>query len=206
MHYFGVDLNVAEPARDRRVRRSRAALMRAAVELVTERGTAAVTLSDIAEAADVSRRVVYQHFGDRDALLLEAGLDLVRRELLPHLADDPRVAAGREQALAVARHFAGHRAFYRALLTGSCAFALDRGLIGVLLPINRQAIQRLHGDRLTREAIDDLAAFLTGGAGSFVTSWVVDGADPLDPEAFTDRLMGVMSVLTTSHLTGEEPR
>ncbi|MFD0487807.1 helix-turn-helix domain-containing protein [Saccharopolyspora spinosporotrichia] len=62
-----MDLDVAEPVRDRRVRRSRAALMRAAVELVTERGTAAVTLSDIAEAADVSRRVVYQHFGDRDA-------------------------------------------------------------------------------------------------------------------------------------------
>ncbi|MFE7836069.1 TetR family transcriptional regulator [Streptomyces sp. NPDC057474] len=39
--------------------------------------------SDIAEAADVSRRVVYQHFGDRDTLLLEAGLGLARRELLP---------------------------------------------------------------------------------------------------------------------------
>jgi len=60
--------------------------------LVTERGTAAVSLSDIAEAADVSRRVVYQHFGDRDTLLLEAGLDLARRELLPYLADNPQTS------------------------------------------------------------------------------------------------------------------
>jgi AcrR family transcriptional regulator len=58
VHYLGVDLNVAEPALDRRVRRSRTALMRAAVALVTECGTAAVSLSDVAEAADVSRRVV----------------------------------------------------------------------------------------------------------------------------------------------------
>lgn len=190
-----MELNPVEPAGDRRVRRSRAALIRAAIDLVGERGTAAVTLSEIAEAADVSRRVVYQHFGDRDTLLLEAGLDLARRELLPRLAETPQSATGREQALAVARHFANHRAYYRALLTGPCAFALSRGLIGLLLPVNRQAIRQLYGDRLTRQAADDVAAFLTGGADSFVTTWVVEGGDPLDPEAFTDRLMTVMSAL-----------
>ena len=82
-----MELNPAEPARDRRVRRSRAALMRAAVALVSERESTAVTVSEIAEAADVSRQVLYQQFGDRDALLLEAALDLVRRELLRRLAD-----------------------------------------------------------------------------------------------------------------------
>jgi AcrR family transcriptional regulator len=189
-----MELNGPEPVRDRRVRRSRAALMRAAVELVTERGTAAVALSDIAETADVSRRLVYQHFGDRDTLLLEAGLDLARRELLPRLADLPQTA-GRERALAVARHFAEHRVFYRALLTGPCAFALDRGLIGLLLPVNRQGLRQAYGDRLDAQAIDDMATFLTGGGAAFVTTWVVEGADPLDPEAFTDRLLRVTSVL-----------
>lgn len=168
--------------------------MSAAVALVTERGTAAVALSDIAEAADVSRRVVYQHFGDRDALLLEAGLDLARRELLPRLTDDLPVA-GRERALAVARHFARHRVFYRALLTGSCAFALDRGLIRLILPVNRQGLQAVHGDRLSPQAIEDLATFMTGGAGALVTTWVVDGPDPLDPETFTDRLLMTGSVV-----------
>jgi len=189
-----VDLDTAAPARDRRVRRTRAALLNAAVTLVTERGTAAVALSDLAEAADVSRRVVYQHFGDRDTLLLEAGLDLARRELLPHLAADPPLP-GHARALAVARHFAGHRVFYRALLTGPCAFALDRGLISLLLPVNRQALQREHGGRLTPEAIDDLATFMTGGGSAFVTKWVVEAPDPLDPGAFTDRLLRTVSVL-----------
>ena len=72
---------------DKRVRRSRAALMHAAIALVSERGTAAVSISDIAEAADVSRPVLYQHFGDRDTLLLETALDLAARELLPRITD-----------------------------------------------------------------------------------------------------------------------
>ncbi|WP_189150606.1 TetR/AcrR family transcriptional regulator [Streptomyces lacrimifluminis] len=186
------------PALDRRVRRSRAALMRAAVELVTERGTAAVPLSDIAEAADVSRRVVYQHFGDRDALLLEAGLDLARRELLPQLADAVPGTTAREQTLATARHFADHRVFYRALLTGSCGFALDRGLIGLLLPVNRQHVQQMFGDRLDPQIVEDLATCLAGAGSAFFTTWIVDGAEPLEPQAFTDRLMRMLSVLITA--------
>jgi AcrR family transcriptional regulator len=197
-----MDLHVAEPAQDRRVRRSRAALMRAAVALVTERGTTAIPLSDIAEAADVSRRVVYQHFGDRDALLLEAGLDLVRQELLPRLEIDGQ-ATERELTLAVSRHFADYRVFYRSLLTGSCGFALDRGLSSLFLPINRQGIAQVTGDRLGPQLADDLATFLTGGAGAFITAWVVNGPDPLDPEAFTDRLLQVMSVLMTALGTTE---
>ena len=140
--------------------------------------------------------MVYQHFGDRDTLLLEAGLDLARRELLPRLAETPQSATGREQALAVARHFANHRrvlprAADRTLRVRAQPRA-DRPA-----PAGQQAghIGQLYGDRLTPQATDDLAAFLTGGADSFVTTWVVEGGDPLDPEAFTDRLMTVMSAL-----------
>lgn len=188
-----MELHETEPARDPRVRRTRAAVLRAAVELVTERGTTAVTISEIAEAADVSRRVVYQHFGDLDAVLLEAGLDLARRELLPRIGAEAHPVDARAQTLTTARHFARHQVFYRALLTGSCAYALDRGLISLLLPVNRHAVEHRYGDRLAGQAADDLAAFVTGGAGSFVTAWVVEGAH--DPEAFTDRLIAVISVL-----------
>ncbi|MDX8036672.1 TetR/AcrR family transcriptional regulator [Lentzea sp. BCCO 10_0856] len=188
-----MELPAVEPALDPRVRRTRAAVLRAAVDLVTARGTAAVTISEIATAADVSRRVVYQHFGDLDTVLLEAGLDLARRELLPRLADLREPVDARAETLTMASHFAEHQTFYRALLTGSCAFALDRGLIQLMLPVNRQVVEHLHGDRLTASAADDLAAFITGGVGSFVTAWVVAGAP--DPEAFTDRLLHVVSLL-----------
>src|SRR5690348_11206945 len=99
----------ASRAPDRRVLRSRSALMRAAVALVAERGTTAVSISDIAEAADVSRQLVYLQFGSRDALLLEAALALAGGELLPQLRAAPEESTGRGRALATARHFADHR-------------------------------------------------------------------------------------------------
>ncbi len=174
------------------MRRSRAALMRAAVELVSERGSAAVPVSELAEAADVSRQVLYQQFGDRDALLLEAALDLVRRELLGELT-----APGGEDAaaLALGRHFARYRRFYRALLTGASAFALNKALTGLFLPVNRANLGRALGGRLDAEGLEDLATFLTGGAGAVVNAWVVDGPDPLDPREFAGRLLRMQAVV-----------
>lgn len=161
------------PARDRRVRRSRASLLRAAVTLVAERDTAAVPITDIAQAADVSRQVVYEQFGDHDTLLLEAALELARRELLPPLSATSPPLTGRAKALAVARHFADHRAFYRAIFTGSCGFALDSALSGLLIPVNRQVIEQIYGARLDPSATEDLARFLTGGIAALIHTWIV---------------------------------
>ncbi|WP_410787833.1 TetR/AcrR family transcriptional regulator [Kribbella sp. C-35] len=54
---------MAKPAR-------RAQLLDTALTLVRERGTDGLTLVTLADAADVSRPVVYDHFGTRAALLL----------------------------------------------------------------------------------------------------------------------------------------
>ena len=169
--------------------------MHAAITLVSERGTAAVSISDIADAADVSRPVLYQHFGDRDTLLLEAALDLAARDLLPRITGTAP-AEPRQRALAVARHFADHRAFYRAMLMSSSGFALNKSLSGLLIPVNRLLVQQLSGPTLDPEGAEDLATFLTGGGAAVINTWVVEGADPLDPEAFTDRLMRMMPIAT----------
>ncbi|WP_029116384.1 TetR/AcrR family transcriptional regulator [Mycobacterium sp. URHB0044] len=183
------------PVLDRRVRRSRESLMRAAIELVSERGTTAVSITDIADAADVSRQVLYLQFGDRDNLLLEAALDLARRELPSGSAVSPDDGTQHPQVLAVAHHFAEHRAFYRAMLTGSCAFALNEALSGVMIPVNREVVRQMYGEHLDARTVDDLATFITGGAGAIVNAWVIGGEDPPDPAAFTDRLMRLTSVL-----------
>jgi AcrR family transcriptional regulator len=199
---------------DPRVRRSRSALMHAAVTLVAERGTAGVPLTDIADFADVSRPVVYQHFGDRDTLILESAIDLATRELLPRMAEAATESTRRAGALAMARHFAEHRAFYRAVLTSSCAFALNKALSGLLIPLNRQLVHEMSGGSLDAQGEEDFATFLTGGGAAFVNTWVVEGADPLDPEQFADRLMRLVvaaaalrpEVLTTATTTQPKGR
>ncbi len=162
---------------------------------MTERGTTAVPISDLAEVADVSRQVIYQQFGDRDTLLLAAALELAQGELLPGLVDAPHPIAERDQTLAMARHFADHRVFYRAMFTGSCAFELNKMLNALLMPVNAQFVRQLYGGRHDPGTIEDLAAFLTGGASAVFNEWVVEGVDPLDPEEFADRLMRLASLI-----------
>jgi AcrR family transcriptional regulator len=162
---------------DRRVRRSRAALMAAAVRLVSERGATAIAVTDLTEAADVSRKLLYMHFGDRDGLLVAAAVDLVERELLAQPAPEDL----RSRMLALARHFAEHRAFYRPMLTGSCAFAMARAMNGLY-------------SSLTRSTLDDLAVFFASGATGLLNEWLIDGADPLDPDDLADRLLRLAAV------------
>jgi AcrR family transcriptional regulator len=193
-----LDLGPSVPVKDRRVRRSRAALTRAAVALVTERGTAAVPLSDIAAAADVSRQIVYQHFGDRDTLLLEAALDLIRTELMPCLAEGDPEADARDQVLLMTRHFARHRVFYRAMLNSSSASALTEALGGLFGAVNRRAFHERFAGMFDPQQIEDLTVFVTGGSASIVNAWVTTGDEPLDPEDLADRMVGLAGIFTAA--------
>lgn len=170
--------------------------MRAAIALVAERGTSNIPVSDIADAADVSRPLLYQHFGDRDTLLLEAALDLARTDLVARVHDTDEKLTERDRVLAAARHFARHRAFYRAMLTGPSGYALNKALTDLLSPFNRAWARRMVADEPDTELLDDLALFLTGGSATVFNTWVIEGPDPLDPEAFTDRLLRMLPVVT----------
>jgi AcrR family transcriptional regulator len=64
-----------ETGRFRQRRRTRAAIVAAAAELLREGRTPSV--NDVAEAADVSRRTVYQYFPTLEQLLLDATLGML---------------------------------------------------------------------------------------------------------------------------------
>ncbi|MER5427177.1 TetR/AcrR family transcriptional regulator [Streptosporangium roseum] len=187
-----VELPEGSEVGDRRVRRSRSALLSAAVRVVTERETTEVSVTELAEAADVSRRVLYQHFGDRDTLLAAAAVDLVTRELLPRLPHEPEAMA---ETPVLARHFAEHRRFYRAVLTGSCAHAATRAVSGLFHPLSTASARRLFGG-IDDQVVGEVADFFTGGTVMALSRWLVEGPEPLDPQEFTERLLRIQSVLT----------
>jgi AcrR family transcriptional regulator len=60
---------IIEDPQNARGRRTRAALLRAARDLIEQDGFAALTMSSVAERASVSRRAVYLHFAGRTELL-----------------------------------------------------------------------------------------------------------------------------------------
>jgi AcrR family transcriptional regulator len=70
---------IAEP-RNARSRRTSAALLRAARELIEQEGFAALTMAAVAARAGVSRRAVYLHYATRTDLLAALYRDLGRSE------------------------------------------------------------------------------------------------------------------------------
>ena len=62
---------------DRRIERTRTAVVEAAVALAA-RGAPAVGMTEIATAAGVSRKAVYENFGSRDEVLRSATEWLLR--------------------------------------------------------------------------------------------------------------------------------
>ncbi|MGN2639518.1 TetR/AcrR family transcriptional regulator [Nocardia takedensis] len=81
-----------------RTRRSRAAMSRAAVDLLTERGLEAVNVEGIAERAGVTRRTFSRHFGSlEEAVLGEVDQDAheFNDALLRRPAHEPPLAAFR---------------------------------------------------------------------------------------------------------------
>lgn len=62
-----------EGLRARKKRQSRAAIAAAAMDLFQSRGFDAVTIADIAAAADVSRKTVFNYFPAKEDLVFDAG-------------------------------------------------------------------------------------------------------------------------------------
>ncbi len=106
------------PARQRRSQ-----LLEVAIGLFAEHGFHATSMDDIAEAAGVTKPVLYQHFPSKRALYREL-LDDVDRQLTDRLVDaTSHATSGRERVqdgfAAYFRYVASHRDAFRLLFGAS---------------------------------------------------------------------------------------
>lgn len=155
---------------DPRALRTRALLRTAALELAAERELDTITIARVAKRATVNRATVYQHYRDREALLLDAMdgelttlVGLVAR--CPLLA--PPGAAGRDDPpsalVDVFRHLDSRVTLYRRLL-GPCGSARFVSRLRQLLA--EQVALQLAASGLGRpdEAAVELRAHAAAGA------------------------------------------
>lgn len=170
---------------DPRAQRTRRQIFEAARRLVTERGTSEITLSALAESAGVTRQTVYLHFADAGAAVTAAAVALFRDELV-------RDGAAIE-ATTLADHFFRHRHFYRPMLAGPQAAAMNRELEVVLQPANEILVAQLIGPG-SEGIAPDVALFISGGTEKLVRAWMLSDR-PEPAAAFAERLENVARAL-----------
>ena len=170
---------------DRRVRRSRQAIMQALQALIAEKGYNAVTVSDILEAADVGRSTFYAHFRDKEDVLL-SGFDDIRSALSqPPPSDEAEAATAGEflgPVRSVFEHVGRYRQAWKPLVL--------KGGADVVVRVLRDASESLIRDHLTQQCqgtasearIEAATQYLTGALMGLLTWWL----DSESPEPAAD--------------------
>jgi AcrR family transcriptional regulator len=96
-------------------------LFAVALRLFAQRGYRATTMDDIAEAAGVTKPLLYQHFSSKRALYLEL-VDSIARDLLEAIARAVRDADGPRQQVEL-----GFAAYFRLVVSHEAEFRLLYG-------------------------------------------------------------------------------
>jgi len=159
-----------QPGTDRRVTRSRRAILRAALEELAEAGHAGFAMDSVAHRAGVGRSTLYRHWNDRTALLADA-----LEELNVQPAPGPEEADPRRRV---------------ELLLAHLCRAVAESQVGRCLPALVHAAER---DEDLRRFLDDYTSrrrqALTAAVGAAVASG--DAVD-VDPELASQALSGAV--------------
>lgn len=173
---------------DRRVRRTRATLHRALIELLLERPYERITVRDILDRADVGRSTFYAHFRDKDDLLLVSSTEYLRAAITAARPEDPAappISAPLAPVYTLFQLAEENPEVYRALLgrkAGGQLLRATRGMVGRVLT------EQLSG----RFAMDDeeftaMVNFLSWGVAGTLGA-IADADPPIPAEVAYRRL------------------
>lgn len=165
-----------KPAGDRRVRRTRAALRQALVELVLEKGFHAVTVEEITERADVGRATFYAHYRDKEDLLVGIVRDLAedRERLLPAVRQAHTEGFTGLPVKYIFEHAEQERSVYQVILRGEGDGRALREF-AELIRTHAEAAFRARVEQLgvtPRIPLDVVARAWTGELIALLTWWV----------------------------------
>jgi AcrR family transcriptional regulator len=139
-----------QPAGNRRLTANarRRQLFEVALSLFAEHGYAATTMDDIAEAAGVTKPLVYQHFESKRALYLEL-MDVFSHQLVARIVEATGRAEGPRQQVEL-----GFAAYFALMVDNEQAFRLLYGRDAPDDPELGAALRRV--EETIAEAIDPL--------------------------------------------------
>jgi len=210
--YVAMSDNRRASTGDRRVRRTRASLQRALIELVAEQDLSEIGVADVVDRADVSRSTFYDHYRDVHELAEAACASMIDDLLASLTTVDPAPAKPSDPRedpnlalTAFFTHFAEHAALYRSLLgpTGSARVidhvrrrTTEAARLYPRLPATDDSPERGAAD--PADASRDVpAAFVAGALLGVATDWLQRGC-PRPPREMTILTEPLLTALRNS--------
>ncbi len=201
-------MTAAKPRLDRRIVRSRNAILSAFERLLLEKPLADITVSAIAREANVDRKTFYVHFGTVDGLL-----DAIAVDVVENIVDSVEKTLSSMKGDTSERALGAAATFFRTINEALCNnLVLNRQLIENIplddfmnrlrVPLEHEIAERgLLPEGLKDEMFDYYLAFLLSGIIGIYRTWALsDGSVPIE------RVSAVANDLTINGLSSLESR
>lgn len=165
---------------DRRIRKTQEAIKMAVIELMIKKEFDQITIQDISDRADVSRRTIYLHYMDKFDLLdklIEEHIDDLRN--ICESTDDD--ADYRDAGLLWFEYFESHSLFFSALLTSKGSlFFRNRFLAFFIQELEKENNMSEGSNQGLADGVNVDIQFL-GAAIVGVVEWWFKNGRPLSP-------------------------
>ena len=201
-------MDTSKPRLDRRIVRSRNAILSAFERLLMEKPLADITVSAIAREANVDRKTFYVHFGTVDGLL-----DAIAVDVVENIVDSVEKTLSSMKGDTSERALSAATTFFRTINEALCNnLVLNRQLIENIplddfmtrlrVPLEHKIAERgLLPEGLKDEMFDYYLAFLLSGIIGIYRTWALsDGSVPIE------RVSAVANDLTINGLSSLESR
>lgn len=158
---------------DRRIQKSRQAIMDALIELMAKKDFEKITINEIADKANVNRGTIYLHYADKYALLhecVEISLTALDESCIP---DPANPESAKESIIKTFQYMENHSFLYTTLLKGSGIPTFRNQLTKMMhqkIELNID-MNGSHGD-IPR---DILVHFFASAAASLIEWWFMNG-------------------------------
>ena len=163
------------PGIDRRIRRTRAALQHAFIDLIHLKGYDAITIEQICETANVGRSTFYAHYRSKEDLKRSGIDDHLRDLLFERKAAAERVGAGEiSPTLVIFEHAWEQRQLYRALVGGRGATIAIDAIKRTLSEMLREQYGRTRATDGSSAIASEIAIQFQVGAFASVLVWWLD--------------------------------
>lgn len=176
----------------------RAQLIDVARDVFAERGYNAATVEDIAERADVSKPVVYEHFGGKEglyAVIIDREVQDLTARITSALDTTSALAAAHGSALEFLGYIEEEESGFRVLVHDAPAGIVSSGLASVMSAVADRAEQLLmdgFGDKGFGENTAPMYARMLVGAVTLVGEWWLENDREPDRAAVAAHVVNLM--------------